>query len=118
MVSATMHFAVHLRAINLRNIVRSAESIGVTKKVMSHPEFFWNLKCSYCLFKGGSAEGSCPLSGIGMSPKYLFFLLRRLRRRKKREEWGTAPYPRQGAQPLVTPAKRCLTGFSKIRDDS
>src|SRR5947207_1703809 len=69
-------------------------------------------------FKSGSAEGSCPLSGIGVSPKYLFSLLRRRRRRKKREKWGTAPHPRQGAVPLATPAKRCLTGFSKIRDDS
>ena len=33
---------------------------------MSHPEFFWNLKYSYCLFKSGSAEGSRPLSGIGV----------------------------------------------------
>src|SRR2546423_1798170 len=31
---------------------------------------------------------------------------------------GTAPYPSQGAKPLVTPYKRCLTGFSTIRDDS
>src|SRR5260370_20035927 len=85
---------------------------------MNHPEFFWNLKCSYCLFKSGSAEGSRPLSGIGVSPKYFFSLLRRQRRRKKREKWGTAPYPRQGAHPLATPAKRCLKGFSKIRDDS
>jgi len=36
------------------------------KGSMSHPEFFWNLKCSYCLFKSGSAEGSRPLSGIGV----------------------------------------------------
>ena len=31
-----MHFGVPLRAINLRNIVRSAESIGVTKKSEEH----------------------------------------------------------------------------------
>src|SRR5260370_330074 len=88
---------------------------------MSHPEFFWNLKCSYCLFKSGSAEGSCPLSGIGVSPKYLFFLLRRLRRRKKREEWGTAPYPRQGAQPHkrelkgLEPPKRVMRSWPDPR---
>src|SRR5213079_2376809 len=85
---------------------------------MSHPEFFCNLKCPYCLFKSGSTEGSRPLSGIGVSPKYFFFFFRRLWRRKKREKWGTAPYPSQGAQPLATPAKRGFTGSLKIRDDS
>ena len=85
---------------------------------MSHPEFFCNLKCPYCLFKSGSTEGSRPLSGIGVSPKYFFFFFRRQRRRKKREKWGTAPYPSQGAQPLATPAKRGFTGSLKIRDDS
>ena len=100
---------------------------------MSHPEFFWNLKCPYCLFKSGSAEGSRPLSGIGVrrdlanwTRNTFFPFAPPLAAQEKREMGhspipqarGTAPYPRQGAQPLATPAKRCLKGFSKIRDDS
>jgi len=78
---------------------------------MSHPEFFWNLKCSYCLFKSGSAEGSRPLSGIGVrrdlanwTRNTFFPLLRRLWRRKKREKWGTAP---------CNPCKKMFEGLLK-----
>ena len=72
----------------------------------------------YDRFASGSAEGGGPLPEFGVSLKYFFFFLRRLRRHKKRKKWGCAPYPSQEAKSLATPYKRCLTGFSKIRDVS
>src|SRR5947209_20253205 len=76
------------------------------------------MKCSYHLYRKRECRGQPPSAGVRGYPERLFFSLRRRRRRKKRKKWGTAPYPSQGAKPLATPYKRCLTGFSTIRDVS
>ena len=88
---------------------------------MSHPEFFWNLKCSYCPFKSGSAEGSRPLSGIGVrrdlanwtrNTFFPFFSRAAAGGARGEEKSGTAPRPRQrAASPLQS---RLTSGLTSI----
>src|SRR6266704_6493850 len=75
--------------------------------------------------KSGSAEGSRPLLGFGVSPKNPFslFFSRRRRRRERGREVGHSPTPQaKGWLPFAIPLDKGLdvhrTSVRKIRDDS
>jgi len=82
---------------------------------MSHPEFFWGLKNPVCpQANGGSAEGSRPLPGFGVSPNISSSSLAAAGGEKKKKN-GSGDTPRPGRE---NPAPQAASTFSKVWDDS
>src|SRR5260370_29022969 len=87
--------------------------------IMSHPEFFWSLKCSYCLFKSGSAEGNCPLSGIGVRrdlanwTRNIFSPFAPPEAAQEKREMGHSPIPQARGISPCNPCKKMFEGLLK-----